>query len=102
MGARGSSMRFKIAFLAAAAGVILTASPVLAAVAPQAAAAAPSARQLELTRRYIDLTMTDQFEDVIREMVGDEAARDDTLPEADRQSLVELTTEIATDLLPQM
>ena len=95
-------MRFKIAFLAAAAGVILTASPVLAAAAPQAAAAAPSARQLELTRRYIDLTMTDQFEDVIREMVGDEAARDDTLPEGDRQFLVELTTEIATDLIPQM
>ena len=95
-------MRFKIAFLAAAAGVIMTASPVLAAAAPQAAAAAPSARQLELTRRYIDLTMTDQFEDVIREMVGDEAARDDTLPEGDRQFLVELTTEIATDLIPQM
>lgn len=96
-------MRFMIVCMAAAvAGSTLTAAPVRAAEAPQTAAPAPSARQLELTRRYIDLTMTDQFEDVIAEMIGDEASRDPTLPEEDRRFLVELTTELATDLIPQM
>lgn len=99
---RGMVMRFMIVCLAAAmAGAGLAATPVAASDAPQAATA-PSARQLTLTRRYIDLMMSDQFEDAIREMIGDETGRDSTLPEEDRRFLVELTTELATDLIPQM
>ncbi len=96
-------MRFMIVCMAAAvAGSALTAAPVWAAEVPQTAAEAPSTRKLELARRYIDLMMSDQFEDVIREMVGDEAERDTTMPEEDRQFLVDLTTELVTDLIPQM
>lgn len=95
-------MRFMIVCLAAAmAGCCLAGTPVRASESPQAAAA-PSARQLALTRRYIDLMMTDQLEDVIGQMIGEEAAQDDTLPEEERQFLVDLTTELVTDLLPQM
>ena len=96
-------MRFRIVCMAAAvAGSALTAAPVRAAEVPQAAAGAPAARQLELARRYIDLMMSDQFEDVIREMVGDEAERDETMPEEDRRFLVDLTADLLTDLIPQM
>lgn len=95
-------MRFMIVCLAAAmAGSVLAATPVRASDAPQAAAA-PSARQLELARRYVDLMMSDQFEDVIREIVGDEAERDSTIPKEDREFLVDLTTDLVTDLIPQM
>lgn len=95
-------MRFMIVCLAAAmTGAGLAATPVGASVSQQAATA-PSARQLALTRRYIDLMMSDQFEDVIRVMIGDETGRDSTLPEEDRRFLVDLTTELATDLIPQM
>lgn len=96
-------MRFMIVCMAAAmAGSALPAAPAVAAEVPQTAAAAPSARQLALTRRYIDLMMSDQFEGAVREMIGDEAARDPTLPEEDREFLVDLATELATDLVPQM
>lgn len=95
-------MRFMIVCLAAAmAGAGLAATPVFASDLPQSATA-PSARQLALTRRYIDLLMSDQFEGVIREMIGQEMGRDSTLPEEDRRFLVGLTTELATDLIPQM
>ncbi|MDY6925169.1 MAG: DUF2059 domain-containing protein [Pseudomonadota bacterium] len=95
-------MRFMIVCLAAAiAGAGLVATPVGASDTPQAATA-PSARQLALTRRYIDLLMSDQFEDAIGAMIGDEMSRDITLPEEDRRFLVDLTTELATDLVPQM
>jgi hypothetical protein len=67
-----------------------------------AAASAPTQRQLTLTRQYINLMMSDQFEDVIREMIGDEAAMDPSLPADDRQFIIDLTTELATDLIPQM
>jgi hypothetical protein len=84
----------------------LTAPPAArAAVVPQDAAVVPSPRQLELTRRYIDLTMSEQFEDSIREMIIDQAeidpnARD--LPDEDRRFIAELTAELTTDLIPQM
>lgn len=95
-------MRFMIVCLTAAlAGAVLTAPPARASEAPQATSE-PSARQLALTRRYIDLMMSDQFEDVIREMIGDEAARDSSLPDEDRQFIVDLTAELVTDLMPQM
>jgi len=90
-----------VCIAAAVAGSALVATPVRASDAPQAATAS-STRQLELARRYVDLMMSDQFEGVIREMIGDEAERDPTLPEADRQFLVDLTTELTTDLIPQM
>lgn len=100
-------MRLKIVFAAAAiAGAALVAPTARAAVAPQdAAAAAPSARQLELTRRYIDLTMTEQFEDSIRQMIVDQASLDPNarnLPEEDRRFIAELTAELTTDMIPQM
>jgi hypothetical protein len=107
-GANGEAgMRLKIVFAAmvlASAG--LMAPPAArAAVVPQDAAVAPSPRQLELTRRYIDLTMSEQFEDSIREMIIDQAeidpnARD--LPDEDRRFIAELTAELTTDLIPQM
>lgn len=94
-------MRFMWLWLAATMlGSGLAATPVRASEPSQAAA--PSARQLDLTRRYIHLLMSDQFEDVIREMIGDEAGRDETLPEEDRQFVVDLATELTTDLIPQM
>lgn len=94
-------MRFMIAGLAAAViGLAATGQPARAEEPAQAAA--PSARQMALTRQYIDLMLSDQFEDVIREMIGDEAARDATLPEEDREFLLDLTTELITDMLPLM
>jgi len=95
-------MRFMIVCMAAVmAGSGLAAAPVRASE-PQQAVTAPSARQLALTRRYIDLMMSDQLEDVVREIMGDEAGRDSTVPEEDRQFMVELTTDLLTDLIPQM
>lgn len=96
-------MRILIACLAAAAAVSAPLAPAQAAGAPpQAAPSGPSARQLELARRYVDLMMSDQFEEVIREMIGDEVERDATMPEEDRQFLVDLTTELMTDMIPRM
>lgn len=96
-------MRILIACVAAAAAVSAPLTPAHAAGAPpQAASSGPSARQLELTRRYVDLTMTDQFGDVIREMIGDEYERDATMPADERAFLVDLTTELMTDMVPRM
>jgi hypothetical protein len=98
-------MRFMIVCLAGAlAGVALIGPPARARETPQAATA-PTARQLELTRRYIDLTMTDQFEDAIRQMIIDQAAMDPAardLPAEDRQFLVDLAAELTTDMIPKM
>jgi uncharacterized protein len=99
------TMRFLIVCMAAAvAGFIPAASPVSAAAAPQEAAA-PSARQLELTRRYIELTLSDQFEDSLREMIVDQIAMDPSsrdLPDEDRAFIADLTGELTTDMIPQM
>jgi len=96
-------MRLMIACVAAAlAGSALIGTPVRAEQPPQAAPSEPSARQLALTRRYIDLMLSDQFEDAIREMVGDEPAMDNSLPEDERRFLVDLTAELVTDMLPRM
>lgn len=93
-------MRLVIMCAAAAlAGGAMTAGPV---EAQTARAAAPTERQMSLTRQYIGLMLTDQFEDVIREMIGDEAAMDSSLPDADRRFLIDLTAELATDMIPQM
>ncbi len=98
-------MRLMIVCLTAVlAGATLTATPVRASEAPQAASE-PSARQLALTRRYIDLTMTEQFDDAIRQMIADQASLDpDTrnLPAEDQRFLVDLTGELTTDMVPRM
>lgn len=99
-------MRLVIVFAAAAAllGAASPATTAVAAVAPQSTTA-PSARQMELARRYLDLLMTDQFEDVIRQMLGDEFADDQAIqdiPDADRRFIISLTAELTTDMVPQM
>ncbi|WP_439473137.1 DUF2059 domain-containing protein [Brevundimonas sp.] len=105
-------MRFISACAAALMAVTsLTASPALAQQRgeqvqvrlPQSAA--PSARQLALSRRYLDLMMTDQFEGVIHQMLGEQMAADQAMqdiPEEDRRFLISLTTELTTDMVPLM
>lgn len=98
-------MRILIACLTAALAVAAPLAPARAGEAPQAAPAAPSARQLDLTRRYIELSMTDQFEDSLRELVVAMASADPTtmdLPPEDREFLIDLTAELTADMLPQM
>ncbi|GAA0869474.1 hypothetical protein GCM10009116_13100 [Brevundimonas basaltis] len=99
-------MRFKIAFMAAAlmAGG-LSAPAALASVASQDVTAAPTARQLELTRRYIDLTMTEQFEDSLRQMIMAQAEIDPGargLPDEERRFIAELSADLTADMIPQM
>lgn len=98
-------MRFMIIVAAAALiGAAVPGAPVHAAEAPQAAEA-PSQRRMELSRRYLDLMMTDQFEDVIHQMLGDELAADQgmqAMPEEDRTFIINLTAELTTDMVPQM
>lgn len=97
-------MRLMIACLAAALSASVFAAPVVRAEeTPQAAAA--SARQLELTRRYIALTMTDQFEESLRQIIVQQAQLDpnaNQLPAEDREFIVELSVELTTDMIPQM
>ncbi|MCS6624778.1 DUF2059 domain-containing protein [Roseibacterium beibuensis] len=99
-------MRFMIVCMAAAvAGSALGVAPARAAEVPQTAPPAPSARQLELTRRYIDLTMTDQFEESLRGILLAQAEVDPetrALPPEDRTFLAELAAELTTDMIPQM
>ncbi len=97
-------MRILIACLAAALSVAPLA-PVHAAEAPQSAPVEPSARQLELTRRYIELSMTDQFEESLRGMIvamarADPATMD--MPAEDREFIIDLTAELTADMIPQM
>ncbi len=99
-------MRLMIVWMAAAmAGAALPPAPAEARETSQAATAAPSPRQLALTRRYLALTMTDQFEVAIRQMVIDQAAmapetRD--LPDEDRRFMIDLTAELTAAMIPQM
>lgn len=99
-------MRFTIAIAAAVLlGAILPAPAVSAQDGQAPAAGAPSARQLELTRRYIDLTMTEQFEDSLRQVIVAQAEIDPnarSLPDADRRFIAELAAELTTDMIPQM
>lgn len=104
-------MRFVIVAATAAVlmGAALPSTVAYAAEAPAPvpaqAADAPSARKLELSRRYLDLMMTDQFEGVIHQMLGEEFANDadmQSLPDADRRFIIGLTAELTTDMVPQM
>lgn len=65
----------------------------------------PSARQMELSRRYVQIVQSDQLEGTIRQMIAGEANNDASLrdmPSEDRQFMIDLATELTTDLLPQM
>lgn len=99
-------MRLMIACLAAALAVGgVAGQPARAQTAQPEALAPPSDRQLELTRRYINLMMSDQFEEAIRQVIAGGASTDletRNLPEEDRRFLVDLTAELTTDMMPQM
>jgi len=60
---------------------------------------------MALARQYLNLLMTDQFEGVVREMLGAEFDNDSemqALPDEDRRFILGLTAELTTDLVPQM
>lgn len=99
-------MRLMMVWMAAAmAGAALTPAPVQALTSGQSVAAPPSPRQMELTRRYLVLSMSDQFETAIRQMVVDQMEMDQTardLPTEDRRFMIDLTAELTTDMIPQM
>ena len=98
-------MRLMIVCLAAAlAATTLPATPVAARSSEQATAA-PSTRRSELARQYLNLLMTDQFEGVIRQMLGTEFENDSemqAMPDADRRMILNLLAELTTDMVPQM
>ncbi|RZJ30777.1 MAG: DUF2059 domain-containing protein [Brevundimonas sp.] len=98
-------MRMMIAVAAAVLmGAVIPTTTARAAGVVQSAEA-PDARRLELSRRYLDLMMTDQFESVIHQMLGEEFANDSSmqsLPDADRRFIISLTAELTTDMVPQM
>lgn len=98
-------MRLMIVCLAAAlAATTLPAAPVAAQSSGQTTAA-PSARSSELARQYLNLLMTDQFEGVIRQMLGTEFENDSemqAMPDADRRMILNLLAELTTDMVPQM
>jgi hypothetical protein len=98
-------MRLMIVCLAAVlAAASLPAAPVAAQSAEQGPAT-PSPVRMELARQYLNLLMTDQFEGVVRQMLGTEFENDSemqALPEADRRMILELTAELTTDMVPQM
>lgn len=97
-------MRILIVCLAAAlASATLPAAPCAAQPVDQAGASSP--RRMALARQYLNLLMTDQFEGVVREMLGAEFDNDSemqALPDEDRRFILGLTAELTTDLVPQM
>lgn len=104
-------MRFISACAAALlAGAAMAATPALAQDGPpvivvREPTSAPSPRQLELSRQYLNLMMTDQFEDVIHQMLGDQMASDQSMqavPDEDRRFIIDLTAELTTDMVPLM
>jgi hypothetical protein len=98
-------MRFLIVCLATAIAVApLPATPAAARPAEQTTAP-PTARMTALAREYLNLTMTDQFEGVVRQMLGTEFENDSemqALPEEDRRMILNLTAELTADMVPQM
>ncbi len=98
-------MRLMIVCLATAlAATTLPAVPVAAQSSGQTTAA-PSTRSSELARQYLNLIMTDQFEGVVRQMLGTEFENDaemQALPEEDRRMILSLTAELTADMVPQM
>lgn len=98
-------MRLMIVCLAAGLAVATLPAAPVAAQSTEQAAAAPSAVRTELARQYLNLLMTDQFEGVVRQMLGAEFENDSemqALPDADRRMILNLTAELTTDMVPQM
>lgn len=100
-------MRIRTVTMAALALLASGAGPVHASQAKSAAPAAgePSARQLSLSRRYIELIQTDQLSVMIRsgiEMAANADLAASELPSEDRAFILDLATELTTDMMPQM
>ena len=98
-------MRLMIVCLAAGLAFATLPAPPVAARSYQETAAAPSPVRTELARQYLNLLMTDQFEGVVRQMLGTEFQNDSeiqALPEADRRIMLDLTAELTTEMVPQM
>lgn len=70
----------------------------------EATADQPSARQLALSRRYVELSQSEQMEDALRGIIMAQAsvAPTNRIPDEDRLFIADLTTELLTDLLPEM
>ena len=65
----------------------------------------PSAHQLALSRRYVELSQSEHMEDALRGIIMAQASAVQTtrsVPEEDRLFMAELTTELLTDLMPEM
>lgn len=98
-------MRFLIVCLATALAVATLPATPAAAWSTDQTAAPPTARTTALAREYLNLTMTDQFEGVVRQMLGAEFENDSemqALPEEDRRMILNLTAELTADMVPQM
>ncbi|MBU1385206.1 MAG: DUF2059 domain-containing protein [Alphaproteobacteria bacterium] len=70
-----------------------------------AVAGEPSARQLSLSRRYIELMQSDQLSVMIRSAIETAASLDVDAAELateDREFMLDLATELTTDMMPQM
>ena len=70
-----------------------------------AVASEPSARQLSLSRRYIELMQSDQLSVMIRSAIETAASLDVDAAELateDREFMLDLATELTTDMMPQM
>jgi hypothetical protein len=98
-------MRFLIICLATAIAVATLPATPAAARSTEQTTAPPTARMTALAREYLNLTMTDQFEGVVRQMLGAEFENDSemqALPEEDRRMILNLTAELTADMVPQM
>lgn len=71
--------------------------------APGTEAGAPSARQLALSRRYVELMQSDQLAQMIRVMIDQQSGEMvEGLESEDRTFLIDLTTELTTEMMPRM
>lgn len=103
--------------LTAAAAVLMLAQPAMAQSQPDAAGPSKAERaavasedgseahRLALSRRYVELMQGDQLEANMRQMIEASAASDADAADMsaeDRAFMVDLTTELTADLVPQM
>lgn len=98
-------MRSMIVCLAAVLAVVTFPAAVSAAQPMEQATTSSSPRGMELARLYLDLLMTDQLESVIHEMLDMEFQNDSemqALPDEDRRFILDLTSELTNDMVPQM
>ena len=100
-------MRIWTIMAAAVALLGINSGEALARLAKPATAAPgqPSARQMVLSRRYIELMQTDQLEVMIRSAIETGVNMEPgvaDMPAEDRAFVLDLATELTTDLMPQM